>query len=257
MRQFVLPWGKRQMKKTFNQRKVLLFIVEGYTDKQSLEYPITQLAVSSRIVFQTTSGDITSRDGITRENVRNKLYDYVKQNKTKNKFKDSDYYKIVHIIDTDGAFIPDDYLFAAEESTRVFPFLPYYASEGIYCADVSKIAARNRQKSELVEELLQIGTLGRFKIPYEVYFMSTNLEHVLHNNANVPDEQKPILADQALKDFYCSSNGLLALLNSLEVFIPGTYSDTWAYIRDNTNSLRRCSNLSVFFRQEKLAGTMK
>lgn len=257
MRQFVLPWGKRQMKKTFNQRKVLLFIVEGFTDKQSLEYPLSQLAISSRIVFQTTSGDITSREGITRENIKGKLYDYVKNNNTKNKFKDSDYYKIVHIIDTDGAFIPDDHLFTAEGAARDFPFLPYYAREGIYCADVSKIAARNRQKSELVEELLQIKSLGRFKIPYEVYFMSINLEHVLHNDANVPDEQKPILANQALGEFYRDSHALPTLLNSPEVFIPGTYSGTWAYIRDKTNSLLRGSNLSVFFQQEKIAGIMK
>ena len=124
MRQFGLPYGKRQVKRMVNQRQVLLFIVEGYTDKQSLEYPISQLAISSRIVFQTTSGDITSRDGITRENIKNKLYDYVKENKTKNKFKDSDYYKIVHIIDTDGAFIPDDHLFRRKSRREIFHSCP-------------------------------------------------------------------------------------------------------------------------------------
>lgn len=245
------------MKRMVNQRQVLLFIVEGYTDKQSLEYPISQLAISSRIVFQMTNGDITSRDGITRANVRNKLYDYVKQNNTRNKFKDSDYYKIVHIIDTDGAFIPDDHLFSAEESARDFPFLPYYASEGIYCTDVSKIASRNRQKSEIVEELLRLETLGRLKIPYEVYFMSINLEHVLHNDANVSNEQKPILADQSLERFYRDSNALLTLLNLPEIFIPGTYDTTWTYIRNGTNSLQRRSNLGVFFQQEKLKGMMR
>lgn len=48
-----------------NTKKVILFIVEGITDKISLEGILSTLIETENVKFQITEGDMTTEKGIT------------------------------------------------------------------------------------------------------------------------------------------------------------------------------------------------
>lgn len=87
--------------------------------------------------------------------------------------------------------------------------------------------------------------------PYEIYYFSRNIEHVLHNiTDDLTDEEKEDLAFK-IADYYnkCPMD-FLKLLYEADFHVSGTYEDTWKFIMENGNSLERYCNMSVFF--EKL-----
>ncbi len=87
------------------RKKVVLFIVEGITEQESLELVLTTLIEdNNEVVFEVVGGDITSRNDVDIANVKNKITEAIKDG-GKRKFKPSDYLEIVHLIDMDGAFI--------------------------------------------------------------------------------------------------------------------------------------------------------
>lgn len=68
------------------------------------------------------------------------------------------------------------------------------------------------------------------RLPYEIYYFSRNLEHVLHDNSeNLDDDQKETLAFETA-DYY--SNHPDQFLESLydEYFhVSGTYGEIWKF----------------------------
>lgn len=91
--------------------------------------------------------------------------------------------------------------------------------------------------------------LEKHGISYSVYYFSCNLEHVLHNEQNVPDLQKKEYAE-AFEDKYVESpQEFITFLKSDEISVTGSYLETWNFIKDGINSLNRYSNLWLFFEQ--------
>ncbi len=65
------------------------------------------------------------------------------------------------------------------------------------------------------------------------------MEHVLHNiSQDLTDEEK-----------------FLHLLYNADFYVPGTYEETWKFIMEGGNSLKRYCNISLFF--ENLGITFK
>lgn len=58
--------------------KVVLFIVEGATDKRALESIFKKIYRNKNVHFEFTHGDITSDETISKQNVENEIYKYVK-----------------------------------------------------------------------------------------------------------------------------------------------------------------------------------
>ena len=84
--------------------------------------------------------------------------------------------------------------------------------------------------------------------PYEIYYFSRNLEHVLHDAAgDLSDDEKEELAFKAAMRYRERPEDLLRFLREGDLFVPGTYGETWRFIMEDGNSLRRYCNLSVFF----------
>ncbi len=87
--------------------------------------------------------------------------------------------EVVHIIDTDGAFIDDGAVRYADTED------PQYFDDGIETKNVAGIISRNRRKSAIIERMLEIKNLMSKTIPYSVYYFSSNMDHVFHGNANM------------------------------------------------------------------------
>lgn len=90
-------------------KKVILFIVEGVTDKTSLGGIIDKLVSSNLVRFYITGGDITSDRFSNSANAVSKVNNHVKNFLGREiGLKKGDIIQIVHLIDMDGAYIDSD-----------------------------------------------------------------------------------------------------------------------------------------------------
>lgn len=177
------------MKKT--GKKIVFFIVEGITDQTSLENIVdtlvdeynSSITCEDNVIFDISDGDITSDYSSKPNNIKSKITKIIKA-KGKRKFAPTDYKEIIHIIDTDGAYIEDSWIFQDKSKERFF-----YTPNGIYYKNRNDVIERNKHKREIIDCLLGIKTVYG-SVKYRVFFLSSNLEHVLHNEMNVEDAKK-------------------------------------------------------------------
>lgn len=95
-----------------NEKKVILFIVEGPSDRAALGPIMEEYFNSEDIKFLIVHGDITIKNYITKDNaiikVNEQIKEKLKELKKKYNYSKTDYIKIIHLIDTDGVYISDD-----------------------------------------------------------------------------------------------------------------------------------------------------
>lgn len=155
----------------------------------------------------------------------------------------SDIAAIIQITDLDGAMIPDD---------RVLPGgsrLEYHADH-IETPDVDGIRRRNRVKAGNIRRLSRPGaviTIKGRRIPYFLYYMSRNLEHVLHDDAghlNPREKTRHSLAFE--RRYQHDPDGFLTFLSRDEILHGASdYPDSWRWPFEGTHSLERGSNLAL------------
>ena len=171
-------------------KKVILFIVEGITDKTALGSVLDAILSNEKIHFAITEGDITTKDDVNASNVIRRINEIVKFTQERYHFKASDLLEIVHLIDTDGAFIPNTAVINNAEATHI-----QYTLQNIQTDDIEKIVERNQKKLGLVKLLRSKTEIN--KKPYKMFYFSRNQEHVLHNEAReLTTSEKNALADQ-------------------------------------------------------------
>ena len=222
-------------------KKVILFIVEGITDQTALGNVLTSLLDNETVRFAMTDGDsTTSRDG-TAGNVINRVNAIVKSALQKYAFRLSDLIGAVHLIDTDGAFIPNAAILGKANAEHI-----EYTSDTIYTAHVDSIVARNTQKRNLVSILRSKSEIA--SKPYKMFYFSRNMEHALHNEArDLTSDEKMQLAEQFDDTYADRPQDFVEYLRSGGFAAPGNYEESWKFISDGTHSLERWSNFHVYF----------
>ena len=228
--------------------KIILFLVEGETDKTSLALTISrQLREVKFFVIRT---DITSDYETNVDNIISLIFERVRFFLAENpQFDFSDIESIIQITDTDGTFISDDKVIYNESSEKIF-----YSSETILTNNVNETKDRNHRKSEILNKLYKLKYIeGKdkgetVKIKYRIYYMSCNLEHVLHDLPNVVSKtEKERLAKQFRKETAVNKDKLRDIVFSPAIDSAGDYEESWSYIQKGENSLKRKSNFSKFF----------
>jgi len=81
----------------------------------------------------------------------------------------------------DGAYIPKEAVVFDSNATKA-----KYERDKILTTNVKAIQERNIQKGGCLNRLSTTPTVH--KIPYHVYYMSCNLDHVLHDKRNLTKE---------------------------------------------------------------------
>ena len=227
-------------------KKVIFVIVEGLTDQDALGPIFKTIFSSSEVHFHIIRGDITTEDGISGSNAKSYVAKRISVEMKRYAYRDSDIVQIVHLIDTDGAFIPPEEVKQRTEKGTV------YYLDHIETSSVDYIIRRNQQKSAVVSSLCSTGKM-KGRIPYSIYYFSRNMEHALHNvSSDLTDDQKEELADKFADKYENHPEAFLSFIKSAEIAVPGTYTQTWDYIRSDVNSLQRHSNLQILFEQENL-----
>ncbi len=119
----------------------------------------------------------------------------------------------------------------------------FYESDGIHTPDPQGIIERNKQKTDNLYKLRGTGQI--WQVPYRVYYMSCNLDHVLHNKRNSTDEEKETDAYKFAKKYKNDVEGFTKFICDSDFSVNGDYKESWAYIEDGLNSIARHTNLGI------------
>ena len=231
------------------RRKIVLVIVEGASDETALGVILRQLFDRDTVYIHIMHGDITTRRGVNSQNLIAKMGNDVTAFAKSRHYSARDFKQIIHIVDTDGSYIPDEKILEEKDCKEVF-----YEADGIHTADVEGIIARNRQKRENIMRLKNNGKI--WNIPYRVYYMSCNLDHVLYNKRNSTDEEKENDAYAFAKKYKRDVNGFVEFICNSDFSINGDFKASWDYIEKDMNSISRYSNFSICVNEELLAKQM-
>lgn len=171
-----------------SEKKVVVFIVEGPSDVAALGTIMKEYFSSNEVQFIVVHGDITLKDHVSGDNILKKINEQMEGVKSRYRYSQDDFIKIVHIVDMDGVYISDTDIIEADVEEIQY-FEDHIDSK---CASI--IVERNRRKSDILYKLRKTGKVNG--IPYRIYFNSCNLEHVLYGELkDYSDEEKQILSD--------------------------------------------------------------
>lgn len=221
------------------RKKIMLFIVEGPTDETSLSTVLSRIFSSATVRFQVVHGDVLTRDFVAPDKIVAAVNEQVKLFRG-SVYKPGDFCKIVHLADTDGAFIPESAVVKESLEGKQYPF---YTDTQILAPEPENILDRNVRKSRNIARLSSIGKIGG--IPYSFYYFSCNLDHVLHGRNNLSEAEK-IMCSRAFDLRYADApDAFIRFMKDESFAVRGTYQETWAFIKQGTRSLERYSNFGI------------
>lgn len=217
--------------------------MEGPTDEDALAAKFTKLVAEHGIEFDVLHTDITADEGMTAKYIEKKIKEEIGKYLRKNPFlKAKDILKIIQIIDTDGAFIAPP-LVKQSENGKTEYFDTYISAK-----NKDRLVRRNISKRGIVYSLYNCNIVAGY--PYEIYYFSRNMEHVLHDKAEgLKNEEKEDLAFEIADQYHEEPEKFLQFLYDGAFHVPGTYKETWEFIMKEDHSLKRYCNVAVFFEQ--------
>ena len=223
--------------------KVILVLVEGPTDRDALGLVFSRLAGEQAVVFDVLHTDLTAKEELTAKYIEERMEEEIRRYLNRNPFiRRQDIGKVVQLIDTDGAFVPADRVVQGQGETE-------YTEGCIFAKDRDRMIRRNISKRGIVYRLCRRQkTAGGY--PFEMYYFSRNLEHVLYGEeAPLSAGEKEELAFRTAETYAGNPEKFLEFLGKEEIRVPGTYGETWKFIMENGNSLGRHCNLLLFFEE--------
>lgn len=228
------------------RRKIIFIIVEGPSDDDALGVIFSRIYDKSTVHVEVVHGDISSERGNNTGNIVGKVGDLLKQYAKSNHYSKSDFLEVIHIMDTDGTFIPDEKV-VEDSSLRE----PRYSLTEICCSHPEQIQSRNKRKSENMDKLSKQNQIW-VSIPYRCYYMSSNLDHVLHNLLNCSAEEKEKNALHFVNKYKSSLREFLQFLCESDFSVNTSYRESWDFIKEGLHSLERYSNLGLCFKDISL-----
>ncbi len=225
-----------------SRKKIVFVIVEGPSDEEALGVLLNRMYDSNAVYVQIMHCDITTEPDINSRNIVAKIGDIVKKYAGRT-FKSKDFSQIIHITDTDGAFIPDDAI--VEDSAADKPF---YSVTEIRTQRKRGIENRNQKKRECLNRLTI--TPHIWNIPYRIFYMSCNLDHALYGKLNSSDTEKEHDAFAFAKKYMDDIPSFMKYISESDFSVVGSYSQSWQYIREKLHSLERHTNFGLCFNTE-------
>ena len=224
-------------------KKILFVIVEGPSDDTALGVAFNQVYDRDSVYIHITHGDITSKKGVHSANIISKIGNMVRGYAKANHYKKTDFMQIIHIVDTDAVYISDDKVIEDSKLDKTT-----YESDGIYTSNVEEIVDRNRLKRDNLYRLRTQGLI--WGIPYRVYYMSCNLDHVLYDKRNSTDTEKENDAFAFAKKYKGKKDDFVKFISESDFSVMGDFKDSWKYIEKKMNSIERHTNICIAIQDE-------
>ena len=197
-------------------KKVVLVIVEGPSDDVALGVMLNQIFDKDAVHIHIMHGDITTKRGVRPDNILVRIGNVIREYAKSQHYKSRDFKQIIHITDTDGTFIPDEKVIDDINNEEVV-----YESDGIHTMNKQGIINRNKQKKANLIKLKSIEQV--WNIPYRIYYMSCNLDHVLYNKRNSSDEEKEENAYSFAKKYKNDVDGFIDYISNSDFSTDCTY----------------------------------
>ena len=100
-----------------NRKKIVLVIVEGPSDETALGVIMNRLFRQNEVIVHVMRSDITSELSTTPGNIVSKINMSIRS-RFGASFKSGDFLRIIHIVDTDGAFVDESAVVQDEGSLK-------------------------------------------------------------------------------------------------------------------------------------------
>lgn len=133
--------------------------MEGPSDETALGVALSQLFDRDKVYIHIMHGDITSRKGVQSSNIISKLGNEIRKYANSQHYKAKDFKQIIHIVDTDAMFIPDEKIIEDESAKEIL-----YQSDGIHTQKPDEIIERNLQKKENLYRLRKTGQIWNIQM---------------------------------------------------------------------------------------------
>lgn len=219
------------------RKKIVFVIVEGPSDDDALGVVFSKFYSKDEVHVEVMHCDITTDFG--RTPIVSKIGNVVKSY-AGHAFKQSDFRQIIHIVDMDGAYIPDENIVEDPDATK-----PYYSTADIRTCNKVGIENRNRQKRDNLNRLTSISQV--WKIPYSVFYMSSNLDHALYGKLNSTDDEKEHDAFYFSMKYKNNLPSFIQFISESEFSVCNDYKESWRFIKEAVHSLERHTNLGLCF----------
>lgn len=222
------------------RKKVVFVIVEGPSDDDALGVFFNRIYNKNSVYVHIIHGDLTTMNG----SIKNRIADAVRNYANSTHLKKVNFQEVIHIVDMDGAYIPDSAV--VEDATAVNPI--YNVTE-IRTCDPEGIKNRNDLKRKNLDIISTLPSVWG-GVPYQAYYMSCNLDHVLYNKLNCTDQEKEDNAFAFAKKYKDDVPSFVSFIADSDFSVSGDYLDTWAFIKQDKHSLERYTNLGICLRPE-------
>lgn len=225
-----------------SRRKIIFVIVEGPSDEETVGVLLNRIYSNNSVYVHVMYCDITAELEVNPRNIVAKIGNLVKDYAGRI-FKPEDFRNIIHIADMDGAYIPNDAIVDDVSALK-----PVYSTTMIRTANKKGIENRNQRKRENLNRLSSINKI--WNIPYQIYYMSCNLDHVLYGKLNCSDDEKEFNALNFAKKYMDNIPCFIKYMSNSDFSVIDNYSKSWDFIREDLHSLERHTNLGLCLKIE-------
>ena len=220
------------------RRKIVFVIVEGPSDDEALGVLLHKVYDKNTVYVHIEHGDVTTARGAGSSTILAMLGEIVDNYMKANHFSKIHFQEIIHIVDMDGAYIPDDAV-AADATAKK----PIYSQREIRTANVQGIINRNKTKRACINKISSTRRLH--DIPYQVYYMSCNLDHVLFDKPNSSDEEKEKDSLSFAKRYRSNIPDFVKFISKSTFSVGVPYLESWSFIKEEKHSLERHTNFGI------------
>ena len=194
------------------------------------------------VYFHIMRCDITTQNGVRPNNIAARVSTVIQQYAKNNFMNKVHFERVIHITDTDGAFIPIERI--VEDGSSISP---YYSTTEIRCNNRQTLIERNMQKQANLNKLSSLKKIWG-NIPYQIYYMSCNLDHVLHNKLNTSNDEKEKDSLTFARRYKDDMEGFLRFISRSPFSVCVEYLQSWDHIKQDKRSLERYTNLGLCFK---------
>ena len=244
------PWRSERLVISVARKKIVLVIVEGPSDDAALGVILNRLFDKNTVHVEIMYGDITTDMSIDPVDIAKALGDVVKRYADSMHFKQLHFQQVIHLIDMDGAYIPDKCVTENPAAVK-----PLYSLTEIQTANKDIFLLRNKHKQSKIDRICGMQKVWG-SIPYRAYYMSSNLDHVLYGKLNSSDDEKENDAYSFAKRYKDDVDGFLEFISDSDFSRMEGYKGSWEFIKKECHSLERYTNLGLCFsdiREERKA----
>lgn len=234
--------------RTVARKKIVFVLVEGPSDDSALNLLLSRIYDKNYVYVHIMHADITTMRSVTAANIVSKVGNEIRAFAKNGHYMKKDFQEILHISDLDGAYVPEDAV--VEDAAAV---KPAYSVQEIRTANREGILLRNRIKSANLDRLAECGLI--WDIPYRLYYMACNLDHVLYGKMNCSDKEKEENAYRFAREYREDIPGFIRFLAQAGEAAGTDYRQSWQYVREGRHSLERGTNLGICFAGEPGDGT--